>query len=114
MIDIRKQVKEREEFEKQLFAETDGLDVPQEVLKLYKLRKIISKAWIPLGISRDEAVDCLLWAVGEDVAQLNFGLWPERIMDRTGIKFDPAKTPVYQIFQMVGKKWIKEKPLLII
>ncbi len=88
------------------------MDFHAEVTKLFKLRRIMSRAWIPMGISREEAVDILLWAVGEDVYNLHISKWPQRIMERTGIKFDVEKTPLIQIFRAVGKKWKDQKPLI--
>ncbi len=89
-------------------------DVPyfdKEILKLYRLRWILSRAWQPLCISKDEAVDILLWAVGKDVAQLHFSLWPERIRERTGVKFKNDE-PLLKIFQKVAVQWKKTHPLV--
>lgn len=83
-----------------------------EVLKLWKLRKILSKAWIPMGISKDEACDILIWAVGSDVKNLHFSHWPQRIMDNTGIRFDPKKHTMLSVFRMVARKWREEKPMV--
>ncbi len=88
------------------------MDFHREATQLFKLRRIMSKAWIPMGISREEAVDILLWAVGEDVYTLHITKWPARIMDRTGIKFDPAITPLIKLFRVIGKKWKDQKPLI--
>ena len=103
---------DKEHFERQRLKEAqskDEIDVPKEVLKLYKLRKLISIAWLPLGIGRDEAADILLWAVGEDVKHLNFNLWPQRIMENTGIMFNPTQDTIINVLQRVAKEWQKKK-----
>jgi len=82
---------------------------PQTALKFYKLRMIITKAWRPLGISRDEAADILIWAVGDDVKRVPFERWPERIMGNTGIKFDPRQSRVLDVLRTVAKEWQRRK-----
>ena len=82
---------------------------PQTALKFYKLRMIITKAWRPLGISRDEAADILIWAVGDDVKRVSFVRWPERIMGNTGIKFDPWQSRVLDVLRTVAKEWQRRK-----
>ncbi|KKU09825.1 MAG: hypothetical protein UX14_C0035G0005 [Parcubacteria group bacterium GW2011_GWF1_45_5] len=82
---------------------------PQTVLKFYKLRTIITKAWRPLGIGRDEAADILIWAIGDDVKRTPFDQWPERIMDNTGIKFDPRQSKVLDVLRTVAKEWQRRK-----
>ena len=90
--------------------EAPYLDV--EVLKLYKLRKILSRAWMPMGISKEQAVDILIWAIGEDVTQLHFSFWPERIMQNTGIKFNPKEHTMLSVFRKVAEEWRKRKPMI--
>lgn len=87
----------------------DGVDLPQEILKLYKLRMIISRAWIPMGIDRNEGADILLWAIGEDVAKLHLSHWPERIMENTGLVFNPKVDKVIDIMRKVAKVWQSKK-----
>ena len=89
------------------------IDLPKEVLKLWKLRSIISKAWIPMGISKEEAVDILIWAVGEDVTTLHISLWPSRIMIKTGVKFDIKTTPMIDVMRAVAKKWQSRKKFIL-
>jgi len=82
---------------------------PQTALKFYKLRVIITRAWRPLGISRDEAADILVWAVGDDVKHVPFDQWPARIMDNAGIKFDPRQARVLDVLRTVAKEWQRRK-----
>src|SRR3990167_2272655 len=82
---------------------------PQVALKFYKLRVIITKAWQPLGISRDEAADILIWAVGDDVKRTPFDQWPERIMGNTGIKFDRHQAKILDVLRTVAKEWQRRK-----
>lgn len=88
------------------------IDLPREVLKLWKLRSIISKAWIPMGISKEEAVDILLWAIGDDVKTLHITKWPERIMIKTNIKFDPKTVPILDVMRAVAREWQRKKKFL--
>ena len=106
MID-KSHFEEQREFEKQ--AAAGAPELPQEVLKMYKFRMIISKAWLPMGITREEAVDILCWAVGEDVTRLHFSHWPERIMENTGVQFNPAVDKVIDVMRRVGKVWQGKK-----
>ena len=82
---------------------------PQEVLKFHKLRSVISKAWLPMGISRDEAVDILIWAVGEDVSRLHFSLWAERIKKNTGINFNEKEDTIFSVMRKVAETWNRKK-----
>ena len=88
---------------------------PQTALKFYKLRVIITRAWRPLGISRDEAADILIWAVGDDVKYIPFDQWPERIMNNTGIKFDRRQARILDVLRTVAKEWQmrKIKPIFV-
>ncbi len=97
---------EERQFEKD---STAGVDLPHEILKLYRLRRLISKAWIPLGISREEGADILIWAVGEDVAHLNFLLWPERIKENVGLTFDIKQAKIIDVLRLVAGVWQKKK-----
>lgn len=85
------------------------IDFPKEVLKLMKLRKILSKAWIPMGISTEEAVDILFWCIGQDVTTLHISEWPKRIMIKTNVKFDPETTTLINVFRAVAKEWQSRK-----
>ena len=89
------------------------IDLPKEVLKLWKLRSIISKAWIPMGISKEEAVDVLLWCIGEDVTTLHISEWPIRIMIKTGVKFDVKTTPMIDVMRAVAKVWQSKKKFIL-
>lgn len=84
-------------------------DFPKAVNQFYKLRMIISKAWIPIGISRDEGSDILIWAIGKDVKTLDFKCWPERIMQNTGITFDPKEETIINILRRVAQLWQNRK-----
>ena len=97
---------EQRQFENTL---KDGVDLPDEILKLYRLRGLISRAWMPMGINKNEGADILIWAIGEDVAKLNFSLWPERIMENVGITFDPKVDKVIDIMRKVAKVWQSKK-----
>ena len=98
---------EQREFERQ--AAAGEMDLPQEVLKMFKLRRLIAKAWLPMGIDREEGADILIWAVGEDVHKLNFSLWPERIMENVGIKIEAKTDKVIDIMRRVAKVWQSKK-----
>src|SRR3990167_10052354 len=82
---------------------------PQIVNRFYKLRMIITKAWQPMGISRDEAADILIWAIGDDVKKIPFIDWPKRITENTGIKFNPRTDTVFNVLREVVKEWKKRK-----
>lgn len=89
------------------------IDLPKEVLQLWKLRSIISKAWIPMGISKEEAVDILIWAIGEDVTTLHIREWPIRIMINTGVKFDIKVIPMMDVMRAVAKVWQRNKKFIL-
>ena len=88
------------------------IDLPREVLKLWKLRSILSKAWLPMGIGKEEAVDILLWCIGEDVTTLHISEWAHRIMIKTNVKFDPKTDTLIDIFRAVAREWQSKKKLL--
>lgn len=89
----------------------EDVNLPEIALKQWKLRKLISKAWIPLGISRDEAADILLWAIGPDATTLPPEKWPERFRQRLSIKSD-EKTSVIKLLREVARLWQKKKSLI--
>ncbi len=84
-------------------------DFPKIANRFYKLRMAITKAWLPMGISRDEAAAILIWAIGDDIKRVPFEQWPERIMDNTGIKFDPRQATVFNVLRSVAKEWQRRK-----
>lgn len=88
-----------------------GTNFTQSIEKMAKLRRIITKAWLPLGISKAEACDCLEWAIGRDVLDLPFRAWTERIQERTGVRCNKVSS-VFKVFRQVGLQWKREKPMI--
>lgn len=95
------------------YFEDESPILDKEVLKLYKLRKLITKAWAPMGIQKPEAIDIFVWMIGEDADKVNFKEWPLRIQENTGIQFR-MEEPLIQIFRKVAIEWRRRKPMLII
>lgn len=98
------------------FIQRDEGDAPildVEVLRLYKMRRLLSKAWMPMGISKEEAVDIFIWMIGDDADKIHLSQWPNRIRENTGVSFN-EKTPLITIFQEVAKRWRKKRPMLIV
>ena len=90
----------------------EPIELDREVLKLHKLRKIFSKAWLPMGISADEGCDILQWAVADEPYKIHISKWPELIMQRTGVMFDPKHHTMVSILREVALAWRKRKKII--
>ena len=81
----------------------------------HKLQIYLSKFFRNENLSiddKEEAVDILLWCIGDDVTTLHITKWPDRIMIKTNVKFDPKTTPMMKVLRAVAREWQSRKQYL--
>lgn len=81
----------------------------RETGRTFTMRIIVSRAFIPLGIDKDTAQTILEWAVGQDVATLDFSQWPDRIGERLGLVWNIRDIPVFDVMRKIALMWLEEQ-----
>ena len=89
------------------------INLSDEIRRLIKLRRLLSKAWIPMGIEKEEAIDILQWAIDDEPYKIHIADWAERISERTGVKVDPKKDTILKTLIKVALEWQRRKKIII-